>query len=223
MTGRTIAIGDIHGCVAALDALLEAIDPRPDDLIVTLGDYIDRGPDSRGVLDRLVELDHRCKLVPLLGNHEVMLLQALGNERAATLWRECGGKATLASYGGDLSDIPREHLRFFTRCRRFYETDSHLFVHANYDAELPLDQQSDELLLWTHIRHRMPKPHRSGKVAVVGHTPQGGRRVLETPHLICLDTCCYGDGCLSAMELATRQLWQATPAGETWASLETPE
>ena len=72
----TIAIGDIHGCSAALDALLDAIRPRPEDTIVTLGDYINRGPDSRGVLDRLIDLGRRCRLVPLLGNHDQMLLEA---------------------------------------------------------------------------------------------------------------------------------------------------
>ena len=64
MKPRTIAIGDIHGCLAALNALLEAIRPRPEDCIVTLGDYINRGPDSRGVIERLIELKDRCRLVP---------------------------------------------------------------------------------------------------------------------------------------------------------------
>jgi serine/threonine protein phosphatase 1 len=214
MTGRTIGIGDIHGCAAALNALITAIDPQPEDLIVTLGDYIDRGPDSRGVLDQVIALGRRCKLVPLVGNHEVMLLQALTVERTVLLWRQCGGDETLASYGGDLANIPPEHLKFLTECRRYYETETHFFVHANYDANLPLDEQTDELLLWTHLRSRPPKPHVSGKIAVVGHTPQGGRRILDTPHLIGLDTCCYGNGCLSALELNTRQLWQASLAGE---------
>jgi serine/threonine protein phosphatase 1 len=214
MTGRTIAIGDIHGCSAALRTLLAAIDPQPQDRIIALGDYVDRGPDSSGALDQLVELEKRCQLVMLLGNHEVMLLQSLENYRALEMWRECGGDTTLASYGGSLDNMPREHLRLLSRCRRYYETDTHFFVHANYDSQLPLDEQSDESLLWLHLRFRMPRPHFSGKVAVVGHTPQSGCRVLEMPHLICLDTCCYGDGCLSAMEMTTRQLWQVNPAGE---------
>jgi len=214
MAARTIAIGDIHGCATALDRLLAAIAPEQDDLIVTLGDYIDRGSDSRGVIDRLIELDRECKLVPLVGNHEVMLLQALTVERTVLLWRQCGGDETLASYGGDLANIPREHLKFFTRCRRYYETDTHFFVHANYDAALPLDEQSDELLLWTHLKRRMPKPHISGKIAVVGHTPQSDRQILRTPHLIGLDTCCYGGGCLSALDLGSGELWQATSDGE---------
>jgi serine/threonine protein phosphatase 1 len=74
MSPRTIAIGDIHGCSAALAALLVAIRPRPEDVIITLGDYINRGPDSRGVLDRLVDLGRRLRLVALLGNHDQMLL-----------------------------------------------------------------------------------------------------------------------------------------------------
>jgi serine/threonine protein phosphatase 1 len=214
MPGRTIAIGDIHGCLAALDALLEAIAPQPTDKIVAMGDYVDRGPDSRGVLDRLVRLKNECELIPLLGNHEVMLLQGLENERAAMLWRQCGGEETLDSYDGSLLNIPRDHLKFISDCRRFHETETHLFVHANYDADLPLDQQTDELLLWLHLRYRMPRPHFSGKIAVVGHTPQAGRRILELPYLIGLDTCCYGDGCLTAMDMGSRQIWQATADGK---------
>src|SRR4029453_4765190 len=74
MPGRTIAIGDIHGCAAALGALVAAIEPTADDTLVALGDYVDRGPNSRGVLDELLALAKRCRLVPLLGNHEIMLL-----------------------------------------------------------------------------------------------------------------------------------------------------
>ncbi len=71
---RTIAIGDIHGCSIALASLVRLIDPRPDDVIVTLGDYIDRGIDSKGVIDQLIELQRRCRLIPNLGNHEQMMI-----------------------------------------------------------------------------------------------------------------------------------------------------
>ena len=87
MTPRTIAIGDIHGCSAALDALIAAIRPRPDDVIVTLGDYIDRGPDSQGVLEPLIDLGRRCRLIPILGNHDQMLLDVRsGNTRSTGSW-----------------------------------------------------------------------------------------------------------------------------------------
>ena len=99
MAGRTIAIGDIHGCSLALAALLDAIDPNPDDLLVTLGDYIDRGPDSRGVLDQVIALAWRCTLVPLVGNHEEMLLAALEGQSELDYWMKFGGMEALASYG----------------------------------------------------------------------------------------------------------------------------
>src|SRR4051794_21011629 len=120
MSGRTIAIGDIHGCAAALAALVEAIRPGPDDTVVTLGDYIDRGPDSRGVLDQLIALAGRCRLVPLLGNHEEMLIAAAADATALRSWLTCGGVAALRSYGWvpgsprrSLADwFPEAHRRF---------------------------------------------------------------------------------------------------------------
>src|SRR3954465_12751867 len=118
MIPRTIAIGDIHGCSAALDALLDAIRPRPEDTIVTLGDYIDRGPDSRGVLDLLIDLGRRCRLVPLLGNHDEMLLGVRTSRHPISWLVGMGGNATLDSYGParDLSLIPAEHFEFLERC-----------------------------------------------------------------------------------------------------------
>ena len=80
--GRTIAIGDIHGCSAALAALVRAIDPTPADLLVFLGDYIDRGPDSRGVVEQVIALGKRCAVVPLLGSHEETVLAALEGRNA---------------------------------------------------------------------------------------------------------------------------------------------
>ena len=76
MPQRVIAIGDIHGCARALATLIEAIQPGPDDLLIPLGDYIDRGPDSKWVIDQLIALRNRCQLIPLLGNHEEMLFLA---------------------------------------------------------------------------------------------------------------------------------------------------
>ena len=115
---RTLAIGDIHGCARALDALLAAVKPRPDDLLVTLGDYVDRGPDSRGVLDRLVSLYATGRLVPLLGNHDLMMLHAREWAEAGSMWLACGGKSTLTSYGlcngdsVDLKTVPASHWEF---------------------------------------------------------------------------------------------------------------
>ena len=100
---RTIAIGDIHGCSIALTALIEAISPRPDDIIVPLSDYVDRGIDSKGVLDQLIDLSTRFKLMPILGNHDQMMLHARDGRSDFEFWLNCGADAALDSYGSRLA------------------------------------------------------------------------------------------------------------------------
>src|SRR5258708_2825884 len=95
---RTLAIGDIHGCLRALDALMGEVDPQPDDVIITLGDYVDRGPDSKGVLDRMVALHGQCRCVALKGNHDLMMLAGRDHLEQFNEWLKCGGAQTLASY-----------------------------------------------------------------------------------------------------------------------------
>src|SRR5262245_58246186 len=124
MPERTIAIGDIHGCSLALDAILHAVVPRPEDVIVTLGDYINRGSDTRGVLEILIALAERCRLFPLLGNHEQKLLEARAGLHPTT-WLGMGGTATLDSYGRgrNLSLIPEEHFEFLDNCLDYHEAE----------------------------------------------------------------------------------------------------
>lgn len=219
MSGRTIAIGDIHGCVRAFEALIQAIDPTPNDRIITLGDYVDRGPDSRAVLQQMLELVQRCEVVPLLGNHEIMMLAAIDSSEDYQFWLQCGGSDTLIGYDGDLSNFPDDHWEFLRSCHRYHETDRHIFVHANYDAHLPLEDQPDRLLFWEHLMiypngtHTIPARHCTGKVAVVGHTPQENGEVLDLGDVICIDTCCFGGGWLTAMDVDSKQLWQANQSG----------
>lgn len=194
-------------------AVLEAVEPQADDTIVTLGDYIDRGPDSRSVVEQLLALRERCQLVTLLGNHESVLLSLRRSPSALGFWVSgCGGNATLASYGGRVEGIPREHWQFFAECRRYYQTDDHIFVHANYAPGLTLDEQTDELLFWTHL-HRVPAPHYSGKKVLVGHTPQTSGQVLDAGHVVCIDTWCFGNGCLTAYDIDSGDTWQAEKGG----------
>ncbi|OYV84392.1 MAG: serine/threonine protein phosphatase [Planctomycetia bacterium 21-64-5] len=198
----------------ALRALLEAIDPQPDDTIVTLGDYVDRGPDTKGTLDELIALAARCRLVPVLGNHDEMLLYARGRKDDLRFWLECGGQATLDSYGQNARTdaVPSEHWDFLRCCRRFFETETHFFVHAIYRPELPLDALDDRTLRWLPLHASLPGPHVSGKIAVVGHTPQ--EDVLDLGHLIDVDTgCCYG-GWLTALDLTSGRRWQAAESGQ---------
>src|SRR4051812_21543899 len=215
MPPRPIATGDTHGCSAALAALLDAIRPRPEDEIVTLGDYINRGPDTRGVLDRLIDLGRRCRLVPLLGNHEQMLFEARSGFRPTT-WLGMGGLATLASYGPgrNLALIPDKHYKFLEGCLDFHETDTHIFVHANYFPDTPMAEQPVGMLRWESLRDTTPGPHVSGKTVIVGHTSQKGGEVLDLGHLKCIDTYCYGGGWLSALEVQTEEVWQTDRGGK---------
>jgi serine/threonine protein phosphatase 1 len=211
---RTIAIGDIHGCSRALAALIEVVAPDQTDTLVLLGDYVDRGADSRGVLEQLLELQQSCRLVPLLGNHEVMMLGVLSGEMPAEFWQRYGGYETLLSYGGDLSCVDESHWEFLDQCRRYFATARHVFMHANYVADREFDDQPDHILLWTHVSSVLPPPHRSGKIAIVGHTPQYEGEILDVGHLKCIDTCCFAGGWLTALDVDSGQLWQTSRTGD---------
>jgi serine/threonine protein phosphatase 1 len=213
MSGRTLAIGDIHGCSKALRAILDELSPTAADTVVLLGDYVDRGPDSRGVIDQLVELKSRCNLVALRGNHEVMLLSVRLLGLPAEHWLQNGGQATLASYGGRLERIPQSHLDFLCSLRPFAETETSIFVHAGYVPTLAMAEHPEQALYWDHLPAIPPLPHVSGKTVFVGHTPQGSGRPLDVGHLVCLDTYCFGGLWLTAMDLESREIWQASHHG----------
>ncbi len=206
---RIIAVGDIHGCSDALASVLRAIDPKLDDTIVCLGDFVDRGADSRGVINMLIKLKGDCQLVPILGNHDEMMLRARESKAACDEWLDIGGITTFDSYdaSGLINLVPDNHFQFLKSCQSWLETDSHFFVHANYDPRLPLDQQDAQTLRWLSLRDNVPGPHVSGKIAVVGHTPQA--EILDLGHLICLDTGCAFGGMLTAMEMRSGEVWQA--------------
>ncbi|HEX3724636.1 MAG TPA: metallophosphoesterase family protein [Pirellulales bacterium] len=208
--GRLIAIGDVHGCRAALQALLAQIQPTRLDTIVTLGDYIDRGPDSKGVLETLLALRNQCHLVPLLGNHEAMLFSARSSQAMFQRWLTYGGLATLASYqADDLHVMPLEHSSFLDSCRLYYETATHFFIHANYDPTLPLGAQNEDIALSLSLFGRVPGPHLSGKTAIVGHTAQLTGEILDLGYLKCIDTNCWDGGWLTAIDVGSGQVWQA--------------
>ena len=212
---RTIAIGDIHGCSLALAALIDAIDPQSDDTIITLGDYVDRGIDSKGVLDQLVELSKRCHLIPILGNHEEMMLHARGSRSDLRFWINCGGDAALDSYGdsGRIDLIPRNHFRFLESCLPYFETDTHVFLHANFKPSVLVAKLDDHTLRWLSLRDYVPpERHCSGKTVLVGHTPQG--EVLDLGYLMCLDTGCCNGGWLTALDVGSGKVWQVNERGE---------
>ena len=215
---RTIAIGDIHGYLAALETLAEVAAFRPEDRLVSLGDYVDRGPDSAGVLDWLIERFEAGQLVPLRGNHDLMFLDPLDGGEWDGSWQSFGGDATLQSYrdrgiNPEVDGIPERHRRFIeSDCRKIHVADTHFFVHANAHHDVPFDEQPDWLVYWE--KWCDPAPHVSGKTMVCGHTAQKTGWPLSVGHAVCIDTWVYGDGWLTCLDVGTGQFWQARESGE---------
>ncbi len=215
---RTLAIGDIHGSLAALKRMIEVVPIRDDDFLITLGDYVDRGPDSKGVLDWLIERHRGSRMVSLRGNHDVMFAAAPYNSQERDIWISVGGVQTLMSYGQDgviatLDDVPYEHFNFIDDdCVKYYETEQHIFVHATVDPKKPLSEQSDETLYWSKLKDL--GPHCSGKTVICGHTAQKNGRPLDLRHTICIDTWVYGGGWLTCLDIDTGEYWQTRQSGD---------
>lgn len=171
---KYIAIGDIHGCARSLDALLDRITPCRDCIHVFIGDYIDRGPDSRQTVERLMRFSEEAECIFLMGNHEKMLLDSI-EKNETDLWLINGGQDTLASYGVGLpSEIPQKHIDFFSATKPWFETADYLFIHAGLDPDRPVREQlqqaeTEENGLWE--RNHVYTPTRWEKKVVFGHTP----------------------------------------------------
>lgn len=214
---RTLAIGDIHGCRRSLVAILEAVHPGKSDQIVFLGDYIDRGPDSPGVINALLGLQSRCKTVFLRGNHEAMMLDARESLLKSDTWQSCGGRETVISYGADgrvdwESSVPGAHWSFLEHTVRFFETRNHIFVHGCLAPDLDLAEQPELMLFWGNFE-RMRR-HKSGKRVICGHTPQPKGLIQDVGFAACIDTGAVFGGWLSCLDVDSNQYWQANEKGE---------
>lgn len=204
---RLLAIGDIHGCLAELDQLLDQVEPNVEDQLVFLGDYIDRGPDSAGVVDRLLQLGERLpRLVCLRGNHEQMLLDFLDNRNPADFLVN-GGAETIASYRtNDRWPPPPAHLDFFRKLRALYVTEDFIFVHAGLRPGIPLEEQDEEDMLWIR-RDFLESDADWGKPVVFGHTPR--QMPLLDARRIGIDTGCVYGRQLTCCNLFNGKIWQA--------------
>ena len=191
------AIGDVHGCDATLGALLGRLAAGPDDHLVFVGDYIDRGPASRDVIERLLAMEAAAeagtgpRVTFLRGNHDQMLLDwADGVPGAYDLWRANGGLTTLASYAEDGdARIPDAHLGFLRRTALAFDTPEAAFVHAGLDPGRPVaEQMADpeaDVVLWTRA-HLHADLAAWEKPVVCGHTPV--EAPIDEPRLIDIDT-----------------------------------
>ncbi len=207
---RIYAIGDVHGCAAELEGLLARLNIDKNTLVVFLGDYVDRGVESRRVIDVVLDLRSRCDVVALMGNHEAMFLDFLERPESigAGLFILNGGSATLANYAGPggTFDVPQTHIEFLRGLRLFFETSTHFFVHAGVplrkklaDLDPVLDR---ETFLWTRGPFLTTTEHWD-KIIVHGHTPS------PTPDLqrnrINVDTGCVFGGSLTALDVQANE------------------
>lgn len=209
---RLLAIGDIHGCGTALHALLSALDLRGDDKIITLGDYLNKGPETQFVFDQLLQLRDQDLLIPLLGNHELKMMAArqMGPiRRDGSVLVDQNALNSYVAQGavGRLDDIPEQHWRFVEdACLHWVSTETHIFVHASLDADKSLVEQPQQALFWDKFRHQ--RPHCSGKTLVCGHTPQRDGRPMNLGHSICLDTAACEGYWLTCLDVHSGEVWQ---------------
>ena len=209
----TYVFGDIHGCLSSFNALLEFVSPGKDDLVVTLGDYTDRGPASKGVLDRLIELQNEIKLVALRGNHEMMMEEAREGPPASSFWLLNGGIETLASYESrKLSDVPKAHWEFFENLKSFHVIDRFLLTHATLPFDKAPEDCDEDELYW--LRYHKLRPRKDGKFLVCGHTPQEDSLPVVKNGNICIDTGCVHGGYLTSLTLETGEYIQANEEGD---------
>ncbi len=216
---RTLAIGDIHGCLNSLRSIVQQANLSPEDRLILMGDYVDRGQDSRGVIDWILKKRGSMKIITLKGNHELIMVQAAKSMANYGFWVSCGGVQTLTSYGADMKTlfdwktiIPQSHWNFIHETLYYYETEEMIFAHASVDSDLSLNDQNEATLLWE--RYFDMDPHRSGKKVICGHTPQESGLPGVFDFGYCIDTgACYG-GWLTCLDVESLDYWQANEEGE---------
>lgn len=224
--GRLVyAVGDLHGRLDLLERLIQVIvadvrslAPRQQPMLVFLGDYVDRGPESAGVINRILRLKSKpaFEVRTLKGNHEEALLQFLGDPNFGQTWADHGGLATLSSYGvqppiGRLepdawerareafdATLPAPHRQFYEGLELTVAVGDYLFVHAGVRPGVPLEEQSERDLLWIRSEF-LQAPGPFGKVVVHGHTPMEEPQIM--PHRLGIDTGAYATGVLTAVRL----------------------
>ena len=201
---RVFIVGDVHGCLGMLKKLMEKLPWRPDaDRLILLGDYVDRGEDSCGVIEYILEISRRAARVDcLMGNHERILLDFVEGKDVSTFFLN-GGTSTLNSYrvsrhGYENALIPDEHIGFLRSLKLWVELDDYYVVHAGLRPGVELEEQSQEDLLWIRDSFIFSNyPFR--KKVIFGHTPFSRPLVMENK--IGLDTGAVYGNKLTCLEL----------------------
>lgn len=213
-------IGDIHGCLKSLKAILKSITFEKNDLLITLGDYIDRGPSSFGVLEFLSEYyfnpNRIHQFVPILGNHEEFLFKARKRSKNREVWLFADGKMPphlqnavrrSKTEGLDLLQVSPKHWSFLENCVSYYEIENYIFSHAPLNPHKKLKEHKANELSGNKALPR--KKHISDKINIFGHIPQDDGRPLNLKHAINLDTHASSiEGFLTCLNLTTFETWR---------------
>ncbi|MBI3993646.1 MAG: serine/threonine protein phosphatase [Candidatus Lambdaproteobacteria bacterium] len=220
-----IAIGDIHGCLAPLQRLIERLPPAAE--LVFLGDYIDRGPASAQVVQYLRRLSRERPCRFLRGNHEQLMLDAVASPANIGWWLQNGGSATLESYGErptawasgeDRGAFLQPHAAFYASLALYHEDAQTIYVHAGIDPDVPrLADQDPMTLLWIREKFFRRAERWQGKTVIFGHTPTltmglPMEQVFRSGRFIGIDTGCVYGGCLTAIDADSGVLYQEPAA-----------
>ncbi|WP_144989651.1 metallophosphoesterase family protein [Gimesia aquarii] len=212
-TGRTIVIGDIHGCDVALGTILYHLELTRNDTFICLGDVVDRGPGTKHVVEMLLDVKASCRFVMIKGNHEEMMLDGLNGGHWESTWLQHGGKEALDSYGGRYDLVPEEHRIFLANALDYYETETDIFVHAKAVPGVPLEDLTTQELRWDRLKGD-EEPDPSGRRIICGHTAQKSGKPLVFEGWVCLDTCAYRGNYLTAIDVHTNEMFQAKQSGK---------
>ncbi len=206
------AIGDIHGCYDALTALFNEIPKSEEDIYIFLGDYVDRGPDTKSVIDWLINFSKKSNSIFLRGNHEIFMLIARYNEDRLNEWLTFGGDKTFESYKIETinkwpNKIGFEHWKFIENTQAFYQKDKYIFVHAGVEHDVSLKYQNRHNLYWK--KYINPKQYSPDNIVICGHTSQKNGEIANYKHTICIDTFAWGGQWLTCLNVLTGEYYKA--------------
>ncbi len=211
------AIGDIHGCLAALETIFNQGQIQKEDTVVFLGDYIDRGPNSKGVFDWLLDNSKKYNFKFILGNHDLIMLAAKTDQDQFASWLQFGAVQTLASYGiveddpNWVTKIDPAHWSFIESCLPYLEMEQFIFVHAGLEAGKKLIEQDEHHLFWQ--KYETPELYATDKTVVCGHTARKNGQIADFGHTVCIDTFAYGGMWLTCLNVATGTYIKANNQG----------
>nr|WP_256522340.1 metallophosphoesterase family protein [Halobacillus sp. A5] len=201
---RYLVVSDIHGDIEKFERVLKKAEYQPDkDQLILLGDYVDRGPDSREVVKKVKRLVEEDGAIALKGNHDDLFIRAKHESKAMELWKLNGASTTFQSYKHHMEEVYHDQEWMRDHLDMYYETEHYIFVHAGLKPHIPLEKQEEHTMLWTRHTDEIGL----GKTVVHGHTPV--EDVAYYRDHIDIDTGAVYGGKLSLLELPSHQVYTA--------------